>query len=127
MSCSRGDACPPCQTRCGRSSCSPSSRPSTVCCASKPAAFIAACFEDVRWPRRLWWLMPPVKFAAAAGLVAGIWIPYLGTVTSLALVAYFVVAIGAHVRARDFGRNLFVNATGMLLVCLAVTLVSFIL
>ena len=93
----------------------------------KPAAFIAACFEDVRWPRRLWWLMPPVKFAAAAGLVAGIWIPYLGTVTSLALVAYFVMAIGAHVRARDFGRNLFVNATGMLLVCLAVTLVSFIL
>ena len=71
--------------------------------------------------------MPPVKFAAAAGLVAGIWIPYLGTVTSLALVAYFVVAIGAHVRARDFGRNLFVNATGMLLVCLVVTLVSFIL
>ncbi len=27
---------------------------------------------------------------------------------------YFVVAITMHVRARDFGRNLFANATGML-------------
>lgn len=93
----------------------------------KPVGFIAACFEGVGWPRRLWWLMPVIKFAAAAGLVAGVWIPYLGVVTSSALVAYFLVALGAHVRARDFGRNLFVNAVGMLLVCVAVTLFSFIL
>jgi hypothetical protein len=35
------------------------------------------------------------------------------------LVAYFLFAIGMHVRARDVGRNLFVNATGMLVLCLA--------
>lgn len=93
----------------------------------KPVAFVAACFEDVGWPRRLWWMMPVIKFAAAAGLVAGLWIPYLGAVTSLALVVYFVAAIGMHIRARDFGRNLFVNATGMLLICVAVALFSFIL
>lgn len=92
----------------------------------KPVAFVAACFDDVDWPRRLWWTVPPVKFAAAAGLVAGIWIPYLAAVTSVCLVAYFVVAIGMHVRARDFGRNLFLNATGMLLVCVGVTLFSFV-
>lgn len=86
----------------------------------KPVAFVAQCFEDVRFPRRAWWIVPPIKIAAAIGLIAGIWIPYLGLVTSIALVAYFVVAITMHVRARDFGRNLFVNATGMLLLCVAV-------
>lgn len=91
----------------------------------KPVAFIAQCFEDVGWPRRHWWMMPPIKFAAAAGLVAGIWVPVLGFVTTVCLVAYFVVAIAMHIRARDFGRNLFVNATGMLLICVATLVFSF--
>ena len=39
---------------------------------------------------------------------------------------YFLLAIGAHVRARDFGRNLFVNATGMLLLTVGATYVSFV-
>ncbi|TDE94089.1 hypothetical protein EXU48_11605 [Occultella glacieicola] len=93
----------------------------------KPARFIAECFEDVHFPRRFWWVTPPIKFAAAAGLVAGIWIPYLGALTCGALVLYFVVAISAHLRARDFGRNLFVNATGMLVVCVATGLFCFVL
>ena len=93
----------------------------------EPVAFVAACFEGVQWPRRLWWMLSPIKFAAAAGLVAGIWIPYLGAATALALVAYFVVAIAMHTRARDFGRNLFLNATGMLAICVAVALYSFVL
>lgn len=93
----------------------------------KPVAFIAKCFEDVGFPRRWWWVMPPIKFAAAAGLVAGIWIPYLAALTCAALVAYFLVAIGTHVRARDFGRNLFVNATGMLVICVATGLFCFVL
>lgn len=81
----------------------------------KPVAFIAQCFEDVRWPRRHWWLMSPIKFAAGAGLLAGIWIPGLGLLTTVCLVLYFLAAISLHIRARDFGRNLFLNATGMLL------------
>ncbi|MDP2711140.1 MAG: DoxX family protein [Solirubrobacteraceae bacterium] len=93
----------------------------------KPVAFVAQCFEDVRLPRRLWKLMAPIKLAAAAGLIAGIWVPGLGLVTCLALIAYFVAAIAMHVAARDLGRNLFVNATGMLVVCVAVTLLSFVL
>jgi DoxX-like family len=92
----------------------------------KPIAFIAECFDAVQWPRRLWWIMPPIKLAAATGLVAGIWLPYLGAATCAALVLYFFVAISMHVRARDFGRNLFVNAIGMLLTCLAVGLVCFV-
>ena len=91
----------------------------------KPAAFIAACFEAVRWPRRLWWTMPIIKLAAVAGLVAGIWVPYLGATTSLALVLYFLLAVAAHLRAHDLGRNLFANASGMLLICIAVTVFCF--
>ncbi|MGS2617509.1 DoxX family protein [Micromonospora sp. LZ34] len=91
----------------------------------RPVAFIARCLEDVHWPRRYWWVISPVKFAAAASLIAGIWVPYLGLITSAALVLYFIVAIAMHIRARDFGRNLFVNATGMLVVCVFTLVVSF--
>lgn len=85
----------------------------------KPVPFIARCLTNVRFPRRYWTWLSPLKFAAALGLLAGIWIPYLGLVTSVALVLYFVVAIVMHIRARDLGRDLFLNATGMLLICLA--------
>ncbi|GAA2231018.1 DoxX family protein [Promicromonospora sukumoe] len=91
----------------------------------RPVPFIAQCFEDVGFPRRYWWVASPIKFAAAAGLVAGIWVPGLGVLTVACLVLYFVVAIAMHVRARDFGRNLFLNATGMLVVCVATLVFSF--
>ncbi|MEU3170067.1 DoxX family protein [Streptosporangium sp. NPDC006930] len=93
----------------------------------RPVAFVAQCLEDVKWPRRHWWVMSPIKFAAAAGLLAGIWIPYLGAVTCAALVLYFLVAISMHVAARDFGRNLFLNATGMLVICLATGVFCFVI
>ncbi|MFC7406822.1 DoxX family protein [Georgenia alba] len=91
----------------------------------KPVEFIRKCFEDVHFPRRYWRLAAWLKFAAAAGLLLGIWVPYLAFVTSAALVAYFLVAMTFHVRARDFGRNFFVNATGMLLICVATTVFCF--
>ncbi|GEK80727.1 DoxX family protein [Agrococcus baldri] len=93
----------------------------------KPVAFIAQCWEDVRVPRRHWRLLAWLKIAAGAGLIAGLWIPVLGLVTTVCLVAYFIGAITFHIRARDFGRNLFVNATGMLIICIAVLLWSFLL
>ena len=71
--------------------------------------------------------MPPIKFAAAAGLRAGLWIPYLAAVTTAALVVYFVCAIAAHIRAHDFGRTLFLNATGMLATCVGVGVYSFLI
>ncbi|GAA4283385.1 DoxX family protein [Brevibacterium daeguense] len=85
----------------------------------KPVEFIAQCFEDVYFPRRWWWITPPIKFAATAGLILGIWIPGLAALTAACLIVYFVLAIAMHIRAHDFGRNLFVNATGMLVICLA--------
>jgi DoxX-like family len=40
--------------------------------------------------------------AAAAGLLAGFAVPGLGTAAACGLVAYFVIALSAHLRARDF-------------------------
>lgn len=71
--------------------------------------------------------MPVIKFAATAGLIAGIWIPVVGLLTTVCLVLYFVVAIAMHIRARDFGRNLFLNATVMLAICVSVLLWCFLL
>lgn len=86
----------------------------------KPVPFIRECLIDVRFPERYWWVLAPLKFAAAAGLVIGIWVRPLAILTAASLVLYFVVAMASHVRARDFGRNLFLNCTGMLLASTAV-------
>jgi hypothetical protein len=40
--------------------------------------------------------------AAGAGLLAGFAVPVLGTVAASGLIAYFVIALAAHLRARDF-------------------------
>ncbi|MCH1882308.1 DoxX family protein [Agrococcus sp. ARC_14] len=93
----------------------------------KPVPFVAQCWEDVRFPKRYWRVLAWLKIAAGVGLIAGLWIPFLGLLTTACLVAYFVVAIAFHIRARDFSRNLFVNATGMLVLCVAVLLWSFLL
>ena len=83
----------------------------------KPVAFIRDCLTDVGFPRRFWPVLTPLKLAAAGGLVIGIWIHWLGMLTAIGLVGYFLLAIGAHIRAHDIGRNLLVNATGMLVLC----------
>ncbi|MGH3457412.1 DoxX family protein [Aeromicrobium sp.] len=92
----------------------------------KPVGFVRDCFDDVGFPRAYWWVFTPIKVVAAIGLVIGMWVPEIGLAACLGLVVYFVLAIGAHVRARDFGRNLFVNAIGMLLLSAGATYVSFV-
>lgn len=83
----------------------------------QPVGFIRDCLLDVGFPPRFWPVLPPLKLAAAAGLITGIWVTPLAVLTCLALVCYFLIAIAMHLRARDFGRNLFLNATGMLALC----------
>ena len=83
----------------------------------KPVGFVRDCLTNVRFPPRFWFVLTPLKLAAATGLVVGIWVSWLAVLTSLALVAYFLVAIAAHLRANDFGRDLLVNAVGMLGLC----------
>lgn len=83
----------------------------------KPVGFIRDCLLDVGFPQQFWPILPPLKLAAAAGLVIGIWIVPLALLTCVALVCYFLVAIAMHIKASDFGRNLFLNATSMLALC----------
>ena len=91
----------------------------------KPIAPVASCFDDVNFPRRFWWVFTPIKLAAAAGLLVGVWVPEIGLAACLGLVLYFVLAVGAHFRARDFGRNLFVNAIGMMVLTVGTAYLSF--
>ena len=86
----------------------------------RPVAFVATCLRNVGFPEPLWPMLTPVKASAAVGLVLGIWWPDLALVVSAALVLYFGVAISMHVKAGDLGRDLYVNASGMFVLCLAV-------
>jgi DoxX-like family len=90
-----------------------------VLCAV-PAPFVTQCLDDVGFPPRYRFVIAPIKAAAGAGLVGGIVVPGLGALTGGALVAYFFLAVGMHVRAGDLGRNL-VSASGLLVAAGAVT------
>ena len=92
----------------------------------RPMKFAADCFDDVNFPREYWWVFTPIKLAAAIGLVIGVWVPEIGLAAALGLVLFYLLAITTHIRARDFGRNLFVNASGMLLLTAGATYVSFV-
>jgi hypothetical protein len=77
-----------------------------------PLRFVTECLDDVRLPQRIRPLLPILKLAAA-GLTAGLWVEHLGAITALCVTAYFILAVGTHIRVRDFGRNIF-NATVLL-------------
>ena len=42
------------------------------------------------------------EIAGVAGLLVGLWYPSLGIAAAIGLVLYFVGAVGAHARKRDF-------------------------
>ena len=78
-----------------------------------PTGFVTRCLDDVGLPLRFRPFLPALKFGAAAGLVAGLWIDYLGAVTAAGLILYFILAVAAHIRVRDIGRNM-LNASVIL-------------
>src|SRR5699024_7819554 len=78
------------------------------------------------FPRDWWWVLAVVTFLAAAGLVAGLWIPGLGAAASVGLVVYFLCAAAAHLRADYIGRDFWLDCLGMLVACLAVLIFCFV-
>lgn len=70
-----------------------------------PIAPIEKSLDAVGCPPRIQRLLPFVKLDSAIGLTIGLWVPILGALTIVALVAYFLVAIAFHVRARDTVAN----------------------
>lgn len=78
-----------------------------------PAPFITECLDVVEFPRDKRWIFAPVKAASAIGL-ASVWrFPALARFTAVMLTVYFSLAVGSHVRVRDFGRN-FAAASSLL-------------
>ena len=57
--------------------------------------------DEVRVSQK--WMIPfgILLAAGAAGLVAGLAVPVLGTAAAIGLVVYFVCAVSAHIRVRD--------------------------
>lgn len=82
-------------------------------------AYLGREFDRLQLSSGVQRAMPPVKAAAGVGLIAGLWLPLLGVVTGVALVIYFTIAIGAHLRVKDPPLK-FVNAAAMLALSAAV-------
>lgn len=80
----------------------------------RPVPFIRDCLESVELPRRWWWVLIVAKLLAAAGLIAGIWIPGLAFAANVGVIAYFCCAAVAHLRAGATGTAFKVNCLGML-------------
>jgi hypothetical protein len=71
-----------------------------VACAI-PLDYIRRDLENIGCPESIQRALPYIKAASAVGLLLGWRWPKLGRVTSVSLMAYFLTAIGFHVRARD--------------------------
>lgn len=69
-------------------------------CALKAPPVVKA-FDDLGVPHRIRWIFPPIKTASAIGLLAAGRHPALGRLTTAMLTLYFVLAVGAHIRAHD--------------------------
>jgi hypothetical protein len=57
--------------------------------------------DEVRVSRK--WMIPfgILLASGAAGLLAGLAVPVLGTAAAIGLVVYFICAVNAHIRVRD--------------------------
>jgi hypothetical protein len=66
-----------------------------------PNQWVRDDLDHLGFPQGLRLVFPVVKSASATGLLVGLRRPRLGRLTAAALVAYFVAAMGFHVRARD--------------------------
>ena len=91
----------------------------------RPPAFIRDCLNGVRFPSEWWWILISIKLLAAAGLVTGLWLPGIGLAANVGVVAYFVCAAAAHLRARFLGTSFWLNCLGMLALSLAALALSF--
>ena len=71
-----------------------------VACAVR-VPYITKTLDSLGVPNDIRWVFPPVKAAAAVGLASVYRFPALARLTTALLTVYFVLAVGAHLRARD--------------------------
>jgi hypothetical protein len=85
-----------------------------------PMQFVTEGLDKVNFPREYRWIFPPIKAAAAIGLLSVTRLPWLARLTTAMLTLYFILAVGSHIRARDLGGNV-VGATTFLATFAAMT------
>ncbi|ANI39824.1 DoxX family protein [Mycolicibacterium vaccae] len=85
-----------------------------------PVAPVRKALDDVGLPRKLWPLLPLVKGASAVGLLSVFRWPALARLTTFMLTVYFTLAVGSHVRAKDWSPGL-VAASSLLTLFAAMT------
>jgi hypothetical protein len=71
-----------------------------VACAI-PVPPVAKTLDSLGVPQEIRWLLPASKAASVIGLLSVSRIPALARLTTAMLTVYFVLAVGAHIRARD--------------------------
>lgn len=71
-----------------------------VACAI-PLPLVAKFLDQLGVPVNVRWIFPIVKGAAAVGLLSVFRFPGLARLTTAMLTAYFMLAVGAHVRVGD--------------------------
>ena len=71
-----------------------------VACAM-PLPPIAKTLDNLGVPDSVRPVLPVVKAASAIGLLSVSWFPALARLTTAMLTLYFVLAVGAHIRAWD--------------------------
>lgn len=96
-----------------------------VAISLKPIAFVHQCLESVNFPQRWWWVLIIIKLLAAAGLIAGIWIPGIALAANIGVIAYFLCAAFAHIRAGATGTAFRVNCLGMLVLSIVLLIISY--
>lgn len=90
-----------------------------------PPGFIRDCLDGVRFPPEWWWALIVIKILAASGLVAGIWLPGVALAANAGVIAYFVCAASAHLRARFTGPSFWINCLGMLAFAVGTFVIAF--
>jgi hypothetical protein len=71
-----------------------------VACAI-PVPPVAKTMDALGIPQEIRWLLPASKAASVVGLLSVSRLPALARLTTAMLTVYFVLAVGAHIRARD--------------------------
>lgn len=85
-----------------------------------PIPPVRAALDAVGLPENVRPVLPVVKAASAVGLLSVYRIPALARLTTFMLTVYFSLAVGAHIRAKDWSPGL-VAASSLLAVFSAMT------
>ena len=83
-----------------------------VAISIRPPALIRDCLNGVHFPEEWWWTLIVIKSIAVAGLLIGLGVRGVGPTATAGVIAYFLSASYAHIRARFLGRSSGSTASG---------------